>query len=207
MNIDFASVLAVALVHLVGVVSPGPNFVATVHRAVTARRSEALALVAGIASVAVVFALAAMLGVGLLLTAFPQLALGMKLAGAAYLIWFGIRLWRRADLAPAAIVPVDSSASHARAWRDGVLTNLANVKSIAFFASVFSAAVPVGASSATMAAMLVAVFLNALLWYGGVALLLSTARASAAYRRAKRWIDRACGALLVLFGARLIVLR
>lgn len=46
--IDGSAVLTVFLVYLAGVVIPGPNFVAVVHKAVAATRSEALALVAGI---------------------------------------------------------------------------------------------------------------------------------------------------------------
>ncbi|MBD9609153.1 LysE family translocator, partial [Pseudomonas sp. PDM08] len=43
--IDGSAVLTVFLVYLAGVVIPGPNFVAVVHKAVAATRSEALALV------------------------------------------------------------------------------------------------------------------------------------------------------------------
>lgn len=46
--IDGSAVLTVFLVYLGCVVIPGPNFVAVVHKAVAATRSEALALVAGI---------------------------------------------------------------------------------------------------------------------------------------------------------------
>ncbi len=46
--IDMQAVLAVFTVYIVGVVIPGPNFVAVAHKAVSARRSEAFALVAGI---------------------------------------------------------------------------------------------------------------------------------------------------------------
>jgi threonine efflux protein len=205
MNFDAAAVLAVALIHLAGVMSPGPNFIAVVHRAVTGTRAEALMLVLGIATVAIFYALASMLGVGLLLALFPGLALALKVFGALYLIWFGLRLWRHAD----AVVVTGAAAAGTRggllrAWRDGMLTNLANVKSIAFFTSVFAAAIPPQLSPLTMAAMVAAVFCNALLWYGAVALLLSTPRASAAYRRARRWIDRVCGVLLMLFAARLL---
>jgi threonine/homoserine/homoserine lactone efflux protein len=47
-GIDTAAVLAVAAIYALGVIIPGPNFVAVTHTAVSASRIEALALVAGI---------------------------------------------------------------------------------------------------------------------------------------------------------------
>jgi threonine/homoserine/homoserine lactone efflux protein len=46
--LDRTAVLTVFRVYLAGVVIPGPDFVAVVHKAVAGTRSEALALVAGI---------------------------------------------------------------------------------------------------------------------------------------------------------------
>lgn len=46
--IDFSAVAAVFSVYIVGVVIPGPNFVAVAHKSVSATRPDAFALVAGI---------------------------------------------------------------------------------------------------------------------------------------------------------------
>jgi len=56
---------------------------------------------------------------------------------------------------------------------------------------------------ATIALVIVAV--NESGWYATVALLFSSRPAQAAYRRAKRWIDRATGAVMTVFGVRLIL--
>ena len=90
--IDMQAVLAVFTVYIVGVVIPGPNFVAVAHKAVSARRSEAFALVAGIVLVNLFWASSALLGVGIIFALFPWLALAVKVAGAGYLLWFGYRL-------------------------------------------------------------------------------------------------------------------
>lgn len=69
--IDMQAVLAVFTVYIVGVVIPGPNFVAVAHKAVSARRSEAFALVAGIVLVNLFWASSALLGVGIIFALFP----------------------------------------------------------------------------------------------------------------------------------------
>jgi threonine/homoserine/homoserine lactone efflux protein len=71
-----------------------------------------------------------------------------------------------------------------------------------FYASVFSAAVPAGASTGTLTVMVLMVALIALLWYGGVALALSSGRAARLYRKAKPAIERTCGVFLIAFGLR-----
>lgn len=73
---DSAAVLTVFWVYLAGVVIPGPNFVAVVHKAVAATRAEALALVAGIVTVNLVWSTCAITGLDLVFAAFPWAALG-----------------------------------------------------------------------------------------------------------------------------------
>ncbi|MBN3765238.1 LysE family translocator [Burkholderia sp. Ac-20365] len=200
--IDFSAVAAVFPVYAVGVVIPGPNFVAVAHKSVSARRADALALVAGIVVVNLFWATCAILGVGIVFAVFPWIALAVKLAGAGYLLWFGMRLIVSAGSRPLAARTPSASTKFGSAFMQGVATNIANPKSIAFYAAVFSTAAPAHVSAPTFLAMLATVGVIASCWYEAVALFLSHASVSAAYRRAQRWIDRACGAVIVALGIR-----
>ncbi|HZZ10261.1 MAG TPA: LysE family translocator [Paraburkholderia sp.] len=204
--IDGSAVLGVFSVYIAGVVIPGPNFVAVAHKAASATRLEALAVVAGIVLVNLFWASCAILGVGIVFAAFPWLALAVKIAGAGYLIWFGGRLIVKASAGK----PVqDASAAAAGGFRQsfaqGFATNIANPKSMAFFAAVFSSAAPAHVSVGTFAAMLGMVCVTAGSWYGFVALTLSHARIATAYRRGKAWADRVCGGLIVALGVRQLI--
>lgn len=187
--------------------SPGPNFVAVTHRAVTASRAEVLALVLGVACVSALWATAAVFGLGFLFSLSPWLFWSVKLLGAAYLVWFGLQLVRGARLALAEQSAAVTRSTFLRAFRDGVVANLSNPKSMVFYASVFSASVPAGASSATLAAVVLMVPFIAACWYGGVAFFLSSANAATFYRKGKPLIERACGALLIVFGLRQAIFR
>jgi threonine/homoserine/homoserine lactone efflux protein len=200
--IDFAAVLTASVVCVAGVMSPGPNFVAVTHRAVTSHRAEALAMVGGIVCVNALWASAALFGLGILFALFPWLFWSVKLLGTAYLVWFGIQLLRRAGTPLADKNSLPSQSTCARAFRDGIVTNLSNPKSMAFYASVFSAAVPAAAATDTLAAMVAMVACIALFWYGGVAFVLSTERAANVYRKGKPAIERTCGVFLIAFGLR-----
>lgn len=205
--VDASAVLGVFSVYIAGVVIPGPNFVAVAHKAASASRFEALAVVAGIVLVNLFWASCAILGVGIVFAAFPWLALGVKIAGAGYLLWFGARLIFKASAAAPA-TRVDAPAGGLRqAFAQGFATNIANPKSIAFFAAVFSSAAPAHVSVGTFAAMLGMVCVVASSWYGFVALALSHARIASAYRRGKAWADRVCGGLIVALGLRQLILK
>lgn len=205
--IDIAAVFSSSLVCLAGVMSPGPNFVAVIHRSVTASRSEAIALVIGIVCVNTLWASTALFGLGALFSFFPWLFWSVKLFGAAYLVWFGIQLLRRSGKPLPEKSGADTHSSFVWAMRDGVVTNLSNPKSMIFYASVFSAAVPSGASSGTLSAMVLMVAIVAVFWYGGVALFFSSERVASIYRKAKTGIERTCGILLIVFGLRQALVR
>ena len=200
--IDSSAVTAVLSVYAVGVVAPGPNFVAVAHKAVSGSRSDAFALVAGIVVVNLFWATCAIFGVGIVFAVFPWVAIGVKFAGAGYLIWFGLRLFLSASARTTAESHSATPSGFGSAFLQGVATNIANPKSIAFYAAVFSTAAPAHVSAPTFLAMLATVGLTATCWYGTVALFLSHAVIATAYRGAKRWIDRVCGALIVALGIR-----
>jgi threonine/homoserine/homoserine lactone efflux protein len=146
--------------------------------------------------------------VGIVFAAFPWAALAVKIAGAAYLIWFGGNLILKAGSGSAqsntatAAVNVQEAAGLRQAFVQGFLTNIVNPKSMAFFAAVFASATPAHVSWPTFAAMLGVVGVVASSWYSMVAILMSHARIASHYRAGKLWIDRLCGGVIVALGIR-----
>jgi threonine efflux protein len=199
---DSSAVLSAAVVCLAGVMSPGPNFVAVSHRAVSSSRFEALVMVFGIAMVNSLWAAMALFGLSLLVMTLPWMYWSIKLLGAAYLIWFGVQLLIRSGQPLKPRTTTGMTSSFPSALRDGLATNLANPKSMAFYASVFSGAVPVNASIQTLLAMVAMVGVISTLWYGSVALALSADRMANLYRQWKTVIERTCGLFLILLGGR-----
>lgn len=200
--IEWSAVAGVCVIYLAGVVIPGPNFVAVSSRAVTARRAEALALVAGIVLVNLFWASSAILGVGAVFAWLPWLAVAVRVAGAGYLVWFGLRLIRSAGRVPAGAARPARREGLRRAFRSGVIVNIANPKSMAFYAAAFSSAAPPHVGMATFVAMLAVVVVIASAWYGMVAVVLSHPPVAAAFVRVKAAFDRVCGGAIILFGLR-----
>ena len=114
-----------------------------------------------------------------------------KSAGAAYLLWLAVSLWRGASRAPG-VEPTGGLTG----FRLGLVTNLANPKAVFFIAAIFTTVFP-AMPTGTDAALIVANHLALeLAWYSLAALVLTTAPARAAYLRLKARIDRIAAILL-----------
>ncbi|HEY4090821.1 MAG TPA: LysE family translocator [Luteibacter sp.] len=202
--LDIHAVAVVFSVYIVGVVIPGPNFVAVAHKAASTNTGDALALVAGIVVVNLFWATCSILGVGIVFATFPWIALAVKIAGAAYLIWFGGRLIAKAGAVSAARLD-EGGPTIWQSFRAGVATNIANPKSMAFFAAVFAAAAPAHVNPPTFLGMLATVAVVSSTWYATVAVLFATPRVASRYRHWKKGIDQVCGSVIVALGIRQLV--
>lgn len=199
--------LTVALVHLLALAIPGPDFLFVSQTAISRSRGQALAGAAGVALGIGLWAALALLGLHLLLDRLQWLQRALALAGGLYLGWLGWGLVRsalrartaQASAAPA--LPVDAP----RSLRRGLLINLANPKAVIYFASVFAGLVGPTASAAERGGVLLLVLIESLAWFVLVALLFGLPTLRLAYLRAGRWIDGCAGAVFVTFALELVL--
>src|SRR3954452_14423826 len=111
--------------------TPGPTILLVVSYAMGQGRRVALPVAAGVALGDFTAMTASMLGLGLILAASATLFTVLKWAGAAYLIWLGIKLWR-AGGSPGALPSAGTRSPRAMMLHAMVVTAL-NPKSIPFF--------------------------------------------------------------------------
>jgi threonine/homoserine/homoserine lactone efflux protein len=143
----------------------------------------------------------AILGVAKAAVALGPLFVAVKIAGGAYLIWLGVRLWRRDGAAvpgPAASTPRDL----ARACAAGLLLTITNLQAILFYVAVLPHVLgseqPTPSQFAALATTLVLVMA---LIAGGYIVLALRVRGALTARRARRTADRLAGALLIATAA------
>jgi threonine/homoserine/homoserine lactone efflux protein len=201
-----AFLAALFLVHLGAVATPGPNTLLVTNIAAAGQRRAALWAAVGTGAGALVWIVATLGGASALFVAFPRLAAALRWAGGGYLIFLGGQaLWsawrsRRANGAPAVFAPNSAAA----AFRRGLVTNLSNPKSLAYYLSLLVAsAAPAAplwvrlAGGAGMAAI-------SLIWYVFLAWTFSRAPVQRAYRRVQPLIAGGTGLLMIGFGLALI---
>lgn len=199
---SLAAYLGVALAHLLAAISPGPSFVLSVRVAAGEGFRPAAGLALGFGAGAALWAFAALAGLALLFEVVPPLFLALKVGGGLFLLWLGIGMWRRAAEPLPAPGPAAPPRGAGSAVRLGLATQLANPKPAIFFGAVFVGLVPATAEPGARALVLLNILWVETLWYVLVAGLFSTTRARRAYGRAKRWLDRAMGAILGALGIR-----
>jgi threonine/homoserine/homoserine lactone efflux protein len=117
---------------LVVAVTPGPGILYVAARALSGGRAEGIASSLGTGIGGAVHILAGAAGVSALLMASAEAFTLLKLAGAAYLIWIGLRTWREAGQAGGAVLAIQP-VGPGRAFREGVVVEALNPKTAAFF--------------------------------------------------------------------------
>ena len=192
--------LSLALVDLFAAATPGPNFVLVVETAIHRGTRAAAAVVLGFVVTNALWCGAVFLGLRTLFDAAPWLYGILKLAGAAYLIYLGVSLWRHRQVALAA---TETNRSRGMAFARGALTNLSNPKAVVYFGSVFSVFMQPGTAMWMQIVAVAIVLTNTIVWYGLVALLLSSSGVQRRYLAMHRVLDRISGTLMIAFGLRL----
>jgi len=126
--------LAFITASLVLALTPGPAVVYIVARTLSQGRTSGLASVAGVALGNLGNALGAAVGLAALFAVSSMAFTVVKWAGAAYLIWIGLRMLRASAAPIEGSLPV-APMTPAKVFRDGFVVALLNPKTALFFAA------------------------------------------------------------------------
>jgi threonine/homoserine/homoserine lactone efflux protein len=198
----------IAGMFLLACLSPGPVWMVITSTSIAVSRRAGVLAGLGVAGATLTWAAIAMLGLGVLLAKLAWLSTAIKLAGAAYLMWLGLRMIagaRRPAPAPGSL-PAATRGGWA-ALRSGYLASITNPKAAAFFGSIFVVMLPADAPGWAHAAAVLQLAVLSAGWHCGLAVVFSVPSIQAGYRRAKARIDTAIGAVLIALGFRLAVSR
>lgn len=158
---------------------------------------------AGVAAASLVWVALALWGVGALLLEAGSLYRLLRLAGAAYLVYVGLRMLRAGLAAEGAASGGTPRLAGRSPFATGLMTTLSNPKSAVFWTSAFLVAVPPHAPGWVYGAILAIVAVQSLLWYGAIALFFSTGFARRLYLRVTRVLDLLAGGVMVALGLKL----
>jgi threonine efflux protein len=230
-----AQLLGLFGVWAIAVVSPGPDVVVVLQRALAGRR-QGLATALGIVTGLTVWLAAAFAGVATLVRVYPQVMTGLQVAGGLLLATLGVlglRGWWRsrgatpppATAAPATTPPSDpllaigirypdsDSGSRFRVadlvpradFTRGLVTNLANPKALVFFGAVLTPFLREEVSPAWSVALVAGMIAVALAWFGGLALVASHRVVNERVGRLLPWVDVVASTLFVVVGVAFVV--
>jgi RhtB (resistance to homoserine/threonine) family protein len=201
----WAEFLTVALIHLLAVASPGPDFAVVVRESVTHGRKAGTYTAMGVGSAIFVHVGYSLLGIGLIVSQSIVLFNALKWAAAAYLLYIGFKALRAkpASASDAPIKVAEGERTARGAFTSGFVTNGLNPKATLFFLSLFTVVINPHTPLWVQAGYGVYLAAATGLWFCMVARLFSQERVRAGFARMGHWFDRAMGAVLVALGLKL----
>ena len=195
--VDPARYAAFLSVMAVMAVTPGPANLFAIATGMQKGKAAALAGVAGMNTGTLAWFAGAALGLGALITAFPQVFSALSLAGAAYVAWLGVRSLisgARNESGP----PVIAIRPGRSAFFGGFMVQLSNPKALLFFTAVLppflDIARPLPSQLAMFAAATIGMDVVAMSAYGLGGAALSEKMSEPKFRRAFSWF---VGVLLI----------
>jgi threonine/homoserine/homoserine lactone efflux protein len=191
--------LALAATVTVTALTPGPAVTAIVARAITDGIRPALALNAGVLTGDLLFLGFAAAGMAAAARSFGEFFAVIQWAGAAYLAWQGVKLWRAR---PRPTVTIDETRHETQFWRNygaGLLLMFGHVHAMLFYAALLPGFVDMTdltAADLVVTALLIVVIIGGV--NAGYGLLAARARGFFADARAQRALHRVAGTLMLV---------
>ncbi|MEX3007101.1 LysE family translocator [Hoeflea sp. TYP-13] len=157
MPVSYETLLTFIVASFVLLIIPGPTIIMVVAQALAHGKRVALASVVGVGLGDLAAASLSIIGVGTILAASATVFAAVKWAGAAYLIYIGVKMW----MTPVTIPDIESlpaKGSRRSVFRDSFLVTLLNPKGIIFFMAFVPQFISSKAPFAPQAAVFVLIF-------------------------------------------------
>ena len=199
---ELSHLIAFNVALIASILSPGPAFLIALKTTLSSGRQAGVAVGLGLGLVASFWTLAALLGLEAVFIAFPWAYALVKGVGAVYLLYVAYGMWRGAR------EPVTTTVKPARhAFRQGMMINILNPKSVLFAAAVLVVIFPEKMRLGENLLIVANHLIIEVIFYTTLAFGMSRPAVSQGYLRAKIYLDRVASAVLGLLGLRLLFSR
>jgi len=197
--------LTIALVHLLAVASPGPDFAIIVRQSLVYGKYTALWSSLGVGCGILVHVFYSLLGIGLIISQSVVAFSILKFMGALYLIYIGMKSLRAKPLAGRLQLELEGKPApgRLRAVWIGFLTNGLNPKATLFFLSLFT--VVINPETPRMIQAFYGIYMAVAtgVWFCAVSLFFSHPRIRKAFQEMGHWLERLTGLVLIGLGIKL----
>jgi amino acid exporter len=198
------AVTTVVGLFLLGLVSPGPNFLVVLDATLSYGRRAGVVTGLGAAIGDAIYASCGLFGLAVLIEKGGYTLVVVKACGGFYLAGLGVKMMIRRGRASHSSAVDGGSISLGRLFWRGLATDLANPKTVVFFASIFAFAVNEDTSRGVRLAMLLGIVITSVLWRMFLSLVFSTTLIRVTYQRSQRFVEPILGAILSVLGLRLV---
>jgi len=194
------------LIHLLAVMSPGPDFAVVVRRSVSFDRKTALITSLGIGTGIGVHMLYTLLGLGFVITQSKIGFLIAQLVGISYLSFLAFSLLKSKPQSSlnTEITADNNTRHHKKAFMLGVMTNVLNPKATLFFLAIFTTVVSLETPLYVQSIYALWIIFTTIMWFFLVSFFFSQQRIRAKFLSHGYLFERVMGTVLLLFAVKLI---
>ena len=204
--LDFGLIAAFGLIHLVALVSPGPDFVVACRNSLLYSRTIGIYTAVGFGLGICVHISYAVFGLSWLIANNELIFTVIQYLGAFYLMLIGIQSLRSFQSQIGQQTETTSKRiSPFLAVRIGFITNVLNPKATLFFLSLFSTMLNPTVGELTLVVIALLLVVTTILWFSLVALLISHPRFTSSLKRYEKTIHQFFGVLLIAIGVIILV--
>lgn len=196
----------IAIVHLLAVMSPGPDFILITKHALTMSRRIGMWTAAGIALGILVHVAYSLLGISLIISQSVVLFNVIKYIGSAYLIYIGWKALthRNEQASPDALLEkTKNSLTSFAALRMGFLCNVLNPKVTLFFLALFTQVIGPTTPIAVQVGYGLYMCVQTFVWFAFLTQCLSLGIIKRQFERIQEVFTRVMGSILIALGLRI----
>lgn len=195
-------VLSVALIHFLAVASPGPDFIMVVRNSLVYSKKSGIYTAVGLGLGILLHVTLALVGIAFIISQSVILFNIIKLLGAGYLVYIGIKSLRAkpADPNSKALEHKKIDISRLKAVRIGFVTNATNPKATLFFLSLFTLVIQPSTPLAIKGIMGAEMAIVTFAWFAIIAMAVSHRAIKQRITKVQHHIERVMGGILILFG-------
>lgn len=200
------TILAIALVHLAAVVSPGANFLVVSRNSLTYSRRSGLVTARGVALGSLIYVTIGVLGFATIISQSPLIFNLIKVVGATYFLYTGIKALNGLRHRPARSDADDENATipEKQAFLGGLLTAISNPTSALYFLALFTTFLHVSTPVEEKLFTALVLITISFTWYNVVAVTFSDHRVRRIYRRFEWWLNGLIGILWLVLAGKLL---
>lgn len=203
---DAITLLSFAAAFFVFAASPGPDNMTVVARTISSGASSGMAYGAGTVAGILIFLVLAAFGLSVIASEMSAVMTVLRYAGAAWLIWMGVKLWTAEPIVPE-IQRMQSRRGLLSVFATGVVLNLGNPKMPLFYVAFLPNVVGPSLTWGQVAELALVILAVEVLVIGGHVVLASRARHALRSPQLVRRVNRAAGATMVGAGVTVMAAR
>ena len=197
----------VAIIHLLAVISPGPDFMMSVRNSLTYSRKTGIWTAVGFGGGIAVHIFYSLAGVALIISKYIILFSGIKFIGAGYLIYIGLKsFFSKSSKIKSGEYEKKKDISSLAAVRMGFLTNVLNPKATLFFLSLFTLVISPETPLPVMIIMGIIMIINTVFWFSLVAVFLSHKKIRSVFERFQNIFNKTLGGMLIALGVKVALI-